>query len=111
MRVPVTARINISSLDTQAAMNLADLSVGGFSVRSQDALPVGQVMRFMFASATSPWVVSLTARSIYTRPDAGGPSDAPSHQTGFQFINDDSPAVQARIHQLLEHATAAVSVS
>ena len=111
MRVPVTARINISSLDTQAAMNLADLSMGGFSVRSQDALPVGKVMRFMFAAATSPWVVSLAARSVYARPDAGGPSDAPSHQTGFQFINDESPAVQARIHQLLEHATAAITIS
>jgi hypothetical protein len=111
MRVAVTARINISSLDTQAAMNLADLSMGGFSVRSQEALPVGKVMRFMFAAATSPWAVSLAARSVYTHPDAGGPSDSPSHQTGFQFINDESPAVQARIHQLLEHATAAVSIS
>jgi len=111
MRVPVTARINISSPDTQGALNLADLSMSGFSVRSQDALPAGQVMRFMFASPTSPWVVSLIARSVYSRPDAGGPSDAPSHQTGFPFINDDSPAVQARIHQLLEHATAVVRVS
>jgi PilZ domain len=111
LRVPVTARINVSSQDTQAAMNLADLSMGGFSIRSTEALPVGQVMRFMFAAPTSPWVVSLTARAIYARPDAGGPSDAPSHQTGFQFINDDSPGVQARIHQLLEHATAAVTIS
>jgi hypothetical protein len=111
MRVLVTARINISSPDTQAALNLADLSMSGFSIRSEGALPVGQVMRFMFAAPTTPWVVSLIARSVYTRPDAGGPSDAPSHQTGFQFINDDSPAVQARIHQLLEHATAAVNVS
>lgn len=111
MRVLVTARINISSPDTQAALHLADLSMSGFSIRSEGALPVGQVMRFMFAAPTSPWVVSLIARSVYTRPDAGGPADAPSHQTGFQFINDDSPAVQARIHQLLEHATSAVSVS
>ena len=111
MRVPVTARINISSPDTPATLNLADLSMSGFSLRSREALPVGQVMRFMFAAPTTPWVVSLVARSVYTRPDAGGPSDAPSHHTGFQFINDDSPAVQARIHQLLEHATAAVNVS
>lgn len=111
MRVQVTARINVSSLDTPVPVHLADLSMGGFSVRSQVALPVGLVMRFMFAAATSPWVVSLTARSIYTRPDAGGPSDTPLHQTGFQFMNDESPAVQARIHQLLEHATVAVRVS
>jgi hypothetical protein len=111
MRLPVTARINISSPDIQAALNLADLSMSGFSLRSEQAMPVGQVMRFMFAAPTTPWVVSLIARSVYSRPDAGGPSDAPSHQTGFQFINDDSPAVQARIHQLLEHATSAVNVS
>jgi hypothetical protein len=42
----VTARINISSPDTQAALNLADLSMSGFSIRSEGALPVGQVMRF-----------------------------------------------------------------
>lgn len=107
----MTASINVSSLDSAAAMNLADLGVGGFSVRSQEPLPVGRVMRFLFAAPTSLWVVSLTARSVYTRTDAGGPSDGPSHQTGFQFINHDSPAVQARIHQLIDHASAAVSVS
>ena len=62
MRVPVTARINISSPDTQAALNLADLSISGFSLRSREALPVGQVMRFMFAAPTSPWVVSLVGQ-------------------------------------------------
>jgi len=92
-------------------MTLADLSMGGFSVRSQDELPVGKVLRFMFAAPTSPWVVSLTARSIYTRPDADGALYGACYQTGFQFINDDSPAIQARIHQLLDHAMAAVRVS
>ena len=111
VRVAVTASINVSSLDSPAALNLADLGMGGFSVRSQDPLPVGKVMRFLFAAPTSLWVVSLTARAVYTRPDAGGPSDVPSHQTGFQFINHDSPAVQARIQQLIDHATAAISVS
>ena len=111
-RVPVTARINISSPDTPADLvALADLSMGGFSVRSQDELPVGKVLRFMFAAPTSPWVVSLTARSIYTRPDADGALYGACYQTGFQFINDDSPAIQARIHQLLDHAMAAVRVS
>jgi len=107
----VTARINVSSLDAQAAMNLADLSTGGFSVRTPEPLPVAQVMRFRFAEPTGSWDVLLTAQSVYSRPDAQGPSDAPSYQTGFRFLNEDSPAVQARIHQLVDRATAMVHFS
>jgi hypothetical protein len=107
----VTSRINVSSPDSQAAMNLADLSTGGFSVRSAEALPVGQVMRFRFFAPSGAWEVALTARSVYSRPDADGPSDAPSYQTGFRFTNDESPAVQAGIHHLLDHATAMVRFS
>jgi len=111
MRVLVTARINISSPDTQAALNLADLSMSGFSIRSEGALPVGQVMRFKFSEPSGSWDVTLTAKSVYCRPDAGGPSDAPSYQTGFQFTHVESPTVQARIHQLVDHATAVVNFS
>jgi c-di-GMP-binding flagellar brake protein YcgR len=107
----VTARIDVSSLDSQVAMNLADLSLGGFSVRSTEPLPAGVVMRFRFGTASGSWTASLTALSIYSRPDAGGPSDTPSYQSGFQFLNIESPAVQARIHQVVDHATSVVSLS
>lgn len=110
-RVAVTARIDLSSLDTQVAMILADLSLGGFSVRSAEPLPIGVVMRFRFGTPSGSWTASLTALSIYSRPDAGGPAETPSYQSGFQFLNGDSPAVQARIHQLVDHATTVVSVS
>ena len=111
MRVAVTSRINVSSPDTGTAMNLVDLSIGGFSVRAPEALSVGQVMRFRFSEPSGSWDVTLTAKSVYCRPDAGGPSDAPSYQTGFQFTHVESPTVQARIHQLVDHATAVVNFS
>jgi c-di-GMP-binding flagellar brake protein YcgR len=111
VRVVVTARIDVSSLDTRVAMHLADLSAGGFAVRSVEALPVGEVMRFNFATPSGQWAASLTAHSVYSRPDAGGPSDSPSYQTGFQFINPESPTDRARIDQLMGHATSVVSLS
>ena len=107
----VTARIDVSSVDTRVGMHLADLSSRGFAVRSAEALPVGEVMRFKFATPSGNWTASLTASSVYSRPDAGGPSDSPSYQTGFQFINPESPVYEARISQLVDRATVAVNVS
>lgn len=107
----VTARVDVSSPDTQVAMHLADLSLRGFAVRASDVLGVGRVMRFRFATPSGNWSASLTAKSVYCSTDAEGPADAPTYQAGFQFINSESPAVQSRIHQLVDHATSAISFS
>ena len=110
VRVAVTSRIDVSSLDINVAMDLADLSRGGFAVRTPQALPLGQVMRFRFATPGGAWSTALTARAVYSQSGTPGPSDAPGYQTGFQFLNTESPAVQARVHQLVERATSGAGV-
>ena len=98
-------------MDTAVPLELSDLSMGGFSVRSAEVLPVGEVMRFRFRTPSGSWAAAITAKSVYSDPipQASGASSA--FLSGFKFLNPESPSVQARIHSLVDHATSVVTFS
>ena len=92
-------------------MELSDLSMGGFSVRSAEVLPVGEVMRFRFSTPSGSWAAALTAKSDYSFSESQGPETSSAFLTGFKFLNPEAPSVQARIHSLVDHATSVVTFS
>lgn len=96
--------------DTRLPLTLNDLGAGGFSLRSPAVLPVGVVMRFEFRTADARWATTLSAKSVYSRPDPESP-DGSLFLNGFMFLHPETPTVMARINALIDRATAVISFS
>jgi len=82
-------------------MTMRDVSLGGFSVESPIAFPVGAVHRFRFNLDDSR-LVTVVARVVHTTPvmtDRGQ-----SYRTGLQFITSTDEFRQA-VEVLLDRMT------
>jgi len=85
-------------------MTMRDISLGGFSVESPVAFPVGAVHRFRFNLDDSR-LVTIVARVVHTAPvmtDRGQ-----SYRTGLQFITSTEEFRQA-VEALLDRMTGVV---
>ena len=93
-------------------MTLADLSGGGFSVRSETEFAVGVVLRFRFSTPDDRWSTLLSGQTVYIRPDRDEFSGTDAgFVVGFKFMNPELPRVAASIHALINRASAVISIS
>jgi hypothetical protein len=90
-------RGNLVSLD-DLPITIREISLGGFSIETKDALPPGEhVVRF---TAPNRWSVTVTASSRYSRSshDADG---GIRYITGFKYEHQ-SPDTQHTIEMMFE---------
>ena len=111
IRFRAAAPIVVQCLDSRLAVTLADLSSGGFSLRSQSEFAVGSTQRFRFSTPDGAWATLLSAQAVYVRPNAEADAGDSKFVTGFKFINPEMPRITASINALIDRATAVISFS
>lgn len=104
IRIKVDGRLAIYNETSGQALDLIDLGMGGFSVRSKTQVPLNTVSTFRFSTPDKRWTAKLAARSVYCkmRHQEGG---APEFHTGFSFETPDSSDVQRQVMSMMDHAT------
>ena len=111
IRFRAAAPIVVQCLDSRVDVSLADLSGGGFSLRSQSEFAVGSTLRFRFSTPDGGWATLLSAQSVYIRPDPDAAPRESRFVTGFKFINPEMPRIAASVNALIDRATAVISFS
>lgn len=100
-RIDVRHRLSGYLVALDRPVVVRDISLGGFSVESDQALPAGTHQ--VRLSEGDRWSVTVTAASRHhrTQPSPGGPR----HVMGFEF-QDQSPATQHTLRLLCERLVA-----
>jgi hypothetical protein len=100
-------------VEVRTPLRLLDVSTGGFSVASAEALPVGQVITAQFASGDGSWASAFRAKVAYSRRQSAVPGRAQpvEYHSGLAFLQVEVPEVQARLGRLIDLATAAITFS
>ena len=88
-RVAILGRVHghVASLDV--AVTVREMSLGGLSMETAFAFPVGAVHEFRLTLGDGASVF-LKGRVVYSR-EAPGPGGGAVYVTGVQFVDDDPP--------------------
>jgi hypothetical protein len=112
-RVDVVTSLVVRSQDIKFPLRLLDVSLGGFSTSSSEALELGRMVTVQFASGDQSWTAALRARVVYCRRQAAVPGrrQPVEYHSGFAFLQSDRQDVQARLGQIIDRATAVITFS
>jgi c-di-GMP-binding flagellar brake protein YcgR len=113
VRVGVTSTLAVRCVEVRTPLRLIDVSSGGFSVASAEALPMGQLITAQFASGDGAWASTFRAKVVYSRRQSAVPGrpQPVEYHTGLAFLQIEAPEVQARLDRLIDLATAAITFS
>ena len=104
IRVKVDGKLAIYNETSGQTLDLIDLGMGGFSVRSRTQVPLNAVSTFRFSTPDKRWSAKLPARSVYCKM-RHIEGEAPEFHTGFSFEKPDSADVQRQVMSMMDHAT------
>jgi hypothetical protein len=108
-RIDVHDRVRIEITPQGLAVRVLDFSFGGF--RAECAAPFGpETYDFRISTTDGAKSEVLRAKAVYCHR-LGGPGETPSYVSGFAFLELRNPQIQARIHGILNHLTAALQVA
>ncbi|HEX5069047.1 MAG TPA: PilZ domain-containing protein [Vicinamibacterales bacterium] len=110
IRIAVRGKVTVATSTPGPSLQLVDVSVGGFAVRSAAPLPIGIATSYRFATADRKWSAFLDARVIYCKVVSLGPS-TPEYLTGLAFVNVDASYAHRELMALMDHAINALSAS
>lgn len=103
-RHPVRHEVQVGMAVPGWALNLVDISAGGFLVESPQPLPLGESLDFVFRCSATGGLARLAARAVHTRNEHR-PGRGMRHLAGFAF--DD--LVRTDVLDAVEHLIAAVA--
>jgi hypothetical protein len=99
-RVAIVGRLHGHAISLDVPVKVTDLSLGGMAIETPVSFPVGAVQEFQLTLGDESAVV-LRGKVIRSQnvAEAGG---APAFVTGVEFIDDEEPADNAGVGQLIE---------
>jgi hypothetical protein len=97
-RIDVRHRLRGTLVSLDRTVVVRDISLGGFSVETEDELPDG--LHIVRLQEGDRWSVTVTAASRHRRATTAA-NGKPCHITGFQY-EDQSPDTQQTIRVLFE---------
>jgi hypothetical protein len=101
-RIDVRHRVRGTLVSLGMSVVVRDISFGGFSVESEEALPVGtHIVRLQ---ADERWSVTVTAASRHQR-STRSPDGSVRHVMGFEY-EDQNPDTQQTLRVLFERLAA-----
>ena len=101
-RINVRDRLRGKVVDLDVAVAVRDISLGGFSLESDQALPTG--VHIVRLQEDERWSVTVTAASRHRRTTRN-PDGTTRHVMGFEF-EDQSPDTQQTLRVLYERLAA-----
>ena len=103
IRIRVDGRLTVFNETSKQTLDLIDLGMGGFSVRSRMQMPLNAVSTFLFTTPDKRWSARLVARSVHCKLHHR--DDAPEFHTGVSFEREDAADVQRQVMAMMDHAT------
>ena len=101
-RINVRERLSGRLVDLDVAVVVRDISLGGFSLESEQALPTG--VHIVRLQEDERWSVTVTAASRHRR-STRDPDGSMRHVMGFEY-EDQSPDTQQTLRVLYERLAA-----
>jgi hypothetical protein len=101
-RIDVRHRLRGTLVSLNRPVVVRDISLGGFSVETEDELPDG--LHIVRLQEGDRWSVTVTAASRHRRATKSA-TGTPCHITGFQY-EDQSPDTQQTLRVLFERLAA-----
>ena len=101
-RINVRERLRGRLVDLDVAVVVRDISLGGFSLESEQALPTG--VHIVRLQEDERWSVTVTAASRHRR-STRDPHGSTRHVMGFEY-EDQSPDTQQTLRVLYERLAA-----
>jgi hypothetical protein len=101
-RINVRQRLRGHLVELDMAVVVRDISLGGFSVESDNALPTG--VHIVRLQEDERWSVTVTAASRHRR-SSRNPDGSSRHVMGFEYA-DQSPDTQRTLRILFERLAA-----
>ncbi|MEO7189933.1 MAG: PilZ domain-containing protein [Vicinamibacterales bacterium] len=99
-RIEMLGRLHGHSVALDLAVRVREISLGGMSVETTAPLVVGSTHEFSLTLGDGA-TIQLTGRIVRTDPLL--PGSAPlGHLSGVQFIDDDPPADEGEINDLID---------
>lgn len=110
IRIGVRGKVTVETATPGPALQLVDVSAGGFAVRSAAPLPLGIITSYRFATLDRKWSAFLDASAVYCKLISLGPK-TPEYVTGLAFANADASYAHRELLALMDHATNTLSMS
>ena len=111
IRITVHGNLHVESTSPGQSLRLIDVGTGGFAARSPAPVPVDLVANYRFRTTDRKWSAIFRARALHVKLLPADGLSPPEYQTGFMFLNIDTPAVLRELMTMMDQAMNSVSFS
>jgi hypothetical protein len=103
VRIGVAGALIVETVAPGPPLQLTDIGMGGFCVRSAAPIKVGEIQVFRFGAPGRAWAAVFRARSAYCKPTMDD-RQTPYFLTGFSFVGVTSPMAQDQLMKMMDLA-------